>query len=192
MPRVLPRLLQAVARQNDESWSPFVLNRSCPKSLHKPVPPRPSFHPSRHPQSILLSPAETNPITSSRLYNRHKTLPPLPRLSRRVRQAPGQYDAPRSMSSEELKWWSNPYRTYSSLLAETHPTCSSQNACNSNPEMCPDRPLFAFWLAPFLVPVYFTLILLQTFSFAWARCTSHATCETPNKSPITPPLLKQR
>jgi hypothetical protein len=96
------------------------------------------------------------------------------------------------MSSEELEWWSNPYRAYTNILTDIHPTCSSQNACISNPEMCRDRPLFPFWSAHFLVPICSTLIPLQTFSFAWVRCTSRTTCETPTRSPATTPLLKQR
>jgi hypothetical protein len=110
MPRILPRLLEKIALQKNERWSPLTFPREWPKSLYKPVPPRPSFRPSHHPQSILLAPAETNPITSSRVYNRHKTLPPRPLLSRRVRAAPGQHDLPREMSDDELQWWSNPYR----------------------------------------------------------------------------------
>jgi len=145
MPRILPRLLERMGYFKDELWTPLVLPRATPKSLYKPVPPRPSFHPAHHPHSILLAPVETNPITSSRVYNRHKTLPPRTRLSRRIKPPPGQYDAPREMSKDELQWWSNPYRRYFHLSDPIHPTCSSQNAGISNPEVRRNWPLFTLW-----------------------------------------------
>jgi hypothetical protein len=112
MPRILPRLLEKIATQKDELWSPLSFPRQSPKSLYNIVPPRPSFHPSHYPRSILLADPETNPITSSRAYNRHKTLPPRPRLSRRVKSISSQYDSPRQMSDDEFQWWSNPYRMW--------------------------------------------------------------------------------
>lgn len=121
MPRILPRLLDKIAQRKDESWSPLKFPRKFQKSLYKPLPPRPSFHPSHHSKSILLDPAESNPITSSHLYNRHKTLPPVPYFSGHVKVSPG-HDLPRGMSDEELQWWSDPYRMCTHLLNDMVPT----------------------------------------------------------------------
>ncbi|RDB22835.1 hypothetical protein Hypma_010360 [Hypsizygus marmoreus] len=112
MPRILPRLLANIAHSNDlspEHWTKFTLPHQKRKSLHKPVPARPSFNPAHHKRSILLAPAKTNPIISSRAYVRHKTLPPRPRLPGRVKTTPGEYDRPRKMTDDELRWWSSPY-----------------------------------------------------------------------------------
>ncbi|KAF8076233.1 hypothetical protein FPV67DRAFT_1776787 [Lyophyllum atratum] len=110
MPRILPRLLTAIERSTEpSSWTPFVLPRRGRESLHKPVPPRPSFHPAHHTKSILLDQHETNPITSSRVYVRHKSLPPRPRLSRRVKHRKDSHDRPRAMTEHERQWWSSPY-----------------------------------------------------------------------------------
>ncbi|GLB33654.1 hypothetical protein LshimejAT787_0105380 [Lyophyllum shimeji] len=111
MPRILPRLLAQIERtaEQQSSWTPFVLPRRRPKSLHKPVPPRPSFHPVHYAKSILLGSPGTNPITSSRVYLRHKSLPPRPRLSRRVKTRKDCHDHPRAMTEQERQWWSSPY-----------------------------------------------------------------------------------
>jgi len=124
MPRILPRLLDKIARQGQvkkEKVDAFDVRafRYPRKSIHKPVPPRPSFHPSDHPQSILLAPA--NPVTNSQDYVQHKSFPPRLRVSKRVRVRPNEYDRPREMSDEERSWWASPYRMYVRVLLRVRP-----------------------------------------------------------------------
>ena len=114
MPRILPRLNAQVEKQaGHPKFFPFPKPKPK-KSLYRPLPPTPSFRPADHPTSILLAPA--NPITNSWNYKRHKTLPPVttPQPPRNSSQT----DNPREMTSEELGWWSNPYRTCLSLFFE--------------------------------------------------------------------------
>ncbi|KAF5388414.1 hypothetical protein D9615_000254 [Tricholomella constricta] len=108
MGRILPRLLARIPFE-PQSWSPFVLPRRKLKSLYRSVPPRPSFHPARHLKSILLREPDTNPITSSRTFLRHKTLPPLLHQPRRVKHPQHDHDRPRAMTEQERQWWSSPY-----------------------------------------------------------------------------------
>lgn len=117
MPRLLPRLLETIAETTATQKKSFPFDikalRNGKKSLYKPIPPRPSFHPSNHPRSILLAPSP-NPITNSWDYVRHKTLPPRVRLSKqgKSRSAPNGFDRPREMTEDERRWWSSPYRKY--------------------------------------------------------------------------------
>ena len=107
MPRILPRLNAQIEKQaSHPKFFPFPKPKRR-KSLYRPMPPIPSFHPADHPISILLAPE--NPITNSWSYKRHKTLPPTT-TSQSLRD-PSQTDNPRKMTSEEFRWWSNPYRT---------------------------------------------------------------------------------
>ncbi|KAG6887271.1 hypothetical protein C0992_013032 [Termitomyces sp. T32_za158] len=103
MVRVLPRLKQVPV-----SFEKFVLPRKCPRSLRRPVPPRPSFAAVDHVRSILLDDATTNPITNPRVYIRHKSLPPLPRRFDKTRE-PTEDDRPRAMSFDERRFASSPY-----------------------------------------------------------------------------------
>ncbi|KAF5369749.1 hypothetical protein D9758_001197 [Tetrapyrgos nigripes] len=110
MPRILPRLLsrlsQSQSPQKFDSSSLKTVKRPA-KSLRKPVPLPQSLNPADHSQSILLTPK--NQITSSRDYVQHKSLPPRVHVGKRAEAAAGSYDKSRSMSKEELKWWSSPY-----------------------------------------------------------------------------------
>ncbi|KAJ3715517.1 hypothetical protein C8R42DRAFT_681091 [Lentinula raphanica] len=113
MPRILPRLLKKLEETlSQEGFDDFNLNhyRFRGKSLWKPPPPNPypSFKPSDYPKSILLEPQ--NPITSSRDYNRRKTLPPRVYLPERAQKRKNDlFDSPRRMSEEERGWWASPY-----------------------------------------------------------------------------------
>ncbi|KAH0587302.1 hypothetical protein J132_09478 [Termitomyces sp. J132] len=111
MTRILPRLLGRLERTSQRvSLDRFVLPRRRPRSLYRSVPTPPSFQPAHHPKSILLYDPPTNPITSSRVYDRHKTLPPLPRRFDKPRpRKTTDEDGPRAMTLEERKFWSSPY-----------------------------------------------------------------------------------
>ncbi|KAJ4493211.1 hypothetical protein C8R41DRAFT_764845 [Lentinula lateritia] len=117
MPRILPRLLKKLKNSHiPETFDRFSLDkhRFRGKSLWKPLPPNPfpSFKPSDHGQSILLTPG--NPITSSRDYVRRKSLPPrvyIPENAqkRKKKNAYEVYDKPRRMTDGERDWWASPY-----------------------------------------------------------------------------------
>ncbi|KAJ3917465.1 hypothetical protein F5877DRAFT_44579 [Lentinula edodes] len=117
MPRILPRLLKKLKNShNPETFDRFSLDehRFRGKSLWKPLPPNPfpSFKPSDHGQSILLTPG--NPITSSRDYVRRKSLPPRVYIpengqKRKRKNAYEVYDKPRRMTDGERDWWASPY-----------------------------------------------------------------------------------
>ncbi|KAF4602264.1 hypothetical protein EYR40_005469 [Pleurotus pulmonarius] len=108
MPRILPRLRKVIIEgkesRTDTLW-PRRTNRK--KSLYKPIPPRPTFKVSDYKESILLTPG--NPVTNSRDYVRHKTIPPRLRLQRHVVPSSPMNDLPREMTKEERKWWADPY-----------------------------------------------------------------------------------
>ncbi|KAJ7591345.1 hypothetical protein C8J56DRAFT_781566 [Mycena floridula] len=109
MPRLIPRLVKKFSENPSQlqDFSKFE-RRLRVKSSYKPVPPAPSLKVSDHPVSILLS--SRNPITHSKDYLRHKTLPPVVKLRRGRRSLGGtENDAPREMTAEERTWWSNPY-----------------------------------------------------------------------------------
>ena len=106
MPRILPRLNALIEKQaSHPKFFPFP-KRKRRRSLYRPLPPIPSFHPADYPTSILLAPE--NPITNSWNYERHKTLPPA--ITPPSSWDSSHIDNPRGMTSEELQWWSNPYR----------------------------------------------------------------------------------
>lgn len=120
MPRILPRLLDALAKAE---LKPLPPNRTPPDafrrrkrvSLLKPLPPRPSFSPDGRTQSIVLD--DVSPIAHPREFQRHKAQPPKTRLAYnqterwRVKQGKEpEFDPPRLMTDEERKWYSNPYR----------------------------------------------------------------------------------
>ncbi|KAF5393935.1 hypothetical protein D9757_000161 [Collybiopsis confluens] len=110
MPRLLPRLISRLeASPPPSTFDPFSLDhiRFRGKSLRNPVPPTPSFHPSHYKQSILLSPG--NPVTSSRDYKHHKSLPPRVSLPKNAKSRKNANDHPRTMTREERGWWANPY-----------------------------------------------------------------------------------
>ena len=112
MPRILPRLNEQIKKQvNLPKYFPFPKPKRR-KSLYRPPRPIPSFHPADYPTSILLAPE--NPITSSWNYKRHKTLPPttISPATTPPSLDSSQTDNPRGMTSEEFRWWSNPYRSY--------------------------------------------------------------------------------
>ena len=113
MPRIIPRLNEQIKKQaNHPKFFPFPKHKRR-KTLYRPPRPIPSFHPADYPTSILLAPE--NPITSSWNYKLHKTLPPAttpPSLDL------NQTDNPRGMTSEEFRWWSNPYRACLFLFLE--------------------------------------------------------------------------
>ncbi|KAI0082554.1 hypothetical protein K474DRAFT_535434 [Panus rudis PR-1116 ss-1] len=111
MPRLLPRLLQALRDAtiipHESSASIPPIHRPKVKSKWRPTPPSPDFSARGRSRSILLEP---NPIINKRFYGRHKRLPPV------VRSGPGmkdayayQLDKPRRMTVQERLWHSDPY-----------------------------------------------------------------------------------
>lgn len=131
MPRILPRLNEQIKKQaNHPSFFPLPKPKRR-KSLYRPLPPIPSFHPADYPTSILLAPE--NPITTSWNYKRHKTLPPatVPPPTTSPSLDSSQTDNPRGMTSEEFRWWSNPYRACLScfLLGQLHSVNHLQFEC---------------------------------------------------------------
>ena len=119
MPRIIPRLNEQIKKQaNHPTFFPFPKPKRI-KSLYRPVSPIPSFHPADYPTSILLAPE--NPITTSWNYKRHKTLPPvtIPPATTPPSRDSSQTDDPRGMTSEEFRWWSNPYRACLSIFWAT-------------------------------------------------------------------------
>lgn len=122
MPRIIPRLKEQIKKQvNLPTYFPFPKPKRK-KSLYRPPRPIPSFRPSDYPTSILLAP--DNPITSSWDYKRHKTLPPAiipPSLDS------SQIDKPRVMTSDEFRWWSNPYRAFLFFFGHLHPFSRSSS-----------------------------------------------------------------
>ncbi|EDR12502.1 uncharacterized protein LACBIDRAFT_311975 [Laccaria bicolor S238N-H82] len=110
MPRILPRLIDKISQQAQHQKNfPFYGPPRRPKSLHRPLPPRPSFNPAHHPRSILLDTGPDNPITSSQSYLYHKTLPPRVFIPQNANTRQGETDSPRTMTAEERRWWANPY-----------------------------------------------------------------------------------
>ena len=115
MPRLLPRLLKALQQTQLKHVRTQDVGSRKRKSLYRPAPASPSFHPGGRTRSILL---DENPMTDKRVFARHKRLPP------RVRIGPrpvilDEYDVPREMTTEEREWWSSPYRTSTGSFAPT-------------------------------------------------------------------------
>ncbi|KAF8165180.1 hypothetical protein B0H34DRAFT_226919 [Crassisporium funariophilum] len=105
MPRLLPRLIRELEKQKSQhSFFPFP-KRKRRRSLYRPPQLIPSFNPSSHDRSILLTP--NNPVTNSHDYVYHKSLPPT--TQRPTLGDTSQVDAPRRMTADEYKWWANPY-----------------------------------------------------------------------------------
>lgn len=120
MPRLAPRLLKAIIKDADKpKFFPFSKPFKRRKSLHDPSQLReaPSFHFLNHERSILLSDSYPNPITESRAYELHKTLPPVVFLPKGAKSREGETDKPREMTEQERKWWSSPYRELYRLRA---------------------------------------------------------------------------
>lgn len=135
MPRLLPRLIDKISQQaHHQKNFPYYKPPRRPKSLHRPLPPRPSFHPAHHPRSILLDTAPDNPITSSRSYLYHKTLPPRVSIPQNANTRQGETDSPRTMTAEELRWWANPYRAY--VSSSSYSISSDWVQSESSPRPC--------------------------------------------------------
>ncbi|KAF6762848.1 hypothetical protein DFP72DRAFT_1164714 [Ephemerocybe angulata] len=111
MPRLAARLVKAV--QDSKGKGPFLpFPKHKPrKSLHDPFQPleSPSFNFRNHERSILLHDPECNPITHSRAYEYHKSLPPIVNLPKGAKAIQEEKDKPREMSKNERQWWSSPY-----------------------------------------------------------------------------------
>uniref|UniRef100_A0A8H8CLV2 Uncharacterized protein n=1 Tax=Psilocybe cubensis TaxID=181762 RepID=A0A8H8CLV2_PSICU len=107
MPRILPRLLKKIESQaHKQKFFKFSLPRKrIRKSLYKPPLQAPSFQPSHHARSILLTPL--NPITNAKDYVKHKRIPPS--LNKPGKVDPNDVDPARQMSKDEMRWWANPY-----------------------------------------------------------------------------------
>ncbi|KAF8842224.1 hypothetical protein BDN67DRAFT_947884, partial [Paxillus ammoniavirescens] len=112
MPRLLPRLLKTLKETPLTDHRPRHVDRSQNiysskrKSLYRPSPTSPpSFNPAGRTHSILL---DANPVTEKRVFTRHKSLPPIVRVTS-TRVAHERHDAPREMTVEEREWWSSPY-----------------------------------------------------------------------------------
>lgn len=109
MPRLIPRLLKAIARGEHERGGysgPLVtLKRPRVPSLWRPTKSTYNFRPGQ--QSLLLEPE--NPIIERRLYERHKKLPPYLRPKGRRNVVETEVDTPREMNEQERTWWASPY-----------------------------------------------------------------------------------
>lgn len=118
MPRLAPRLVKAILKDADKpKFLPFSKPPKRRKSLHDPKQLRgaPQFNFKSHERSILLSASGPNPITESRAYELHKTLPPVVFLPKGAKSREGETDKPREMTEQERKWYSSPYCTLSVL-----------------------------------------------------------------------------
>lgn len=108
MPRLIPRLLEKIAKQSDRekfSFPPALRRSRAKKSLYQPLLPKPSYSPKDYEQSILLKPG--NPV-SNKNYVRHKTL--APQQYGHPTPKPEEVDPVRVMNDSEYDWWANPYR----------------------------------------------------------------------------------
>ncbi|KAJ3550632.1 hypothetical protein NMY22_g351 [Coprinellus aureogranulatus] len=130
MPRLAPRLVKIILKEADE---PRFLAFSKPfkrrKSLHDPLQllEAPAVHFKNHERSILLSDSVPNPITNSRAYELHKSLPPVVFLPKGAKSKEGEADKPREMTEQERKWWSSPYCGFSMFV--TRHRCSDIFKC---------------------------------------------------------------
>ncbi|PFH52529.1 hypothetical protein AMATHDRAFT_1936 [Amanita thiersii Skay4041] len=112
MPRLLPRLIRKTSQQvHLQKLYPLSVHAIRPSkaSLRRPSLPAPFFHPAHHKQSLLLSSTPSNPITASRDYIQHKSLPPRAYIPERAKARANGYDRPRQMNANERRWWANPY-----------------------------------------------------------------------------------
>ncbi|KAL4075977.1 hypothetical protein J3A83DRAFT_4125599 [Scleroderma citrinum] len=110
MPRLLPRLIETLKGAPLAELRPRPLDKGGHvtkrrTSLYRPVPDRPSFDAVGRTQSILLD--DASPVTNSRVYVRHKTIPP--RVHAATSDASRDLDSPREMTAQEREWWSSPY-----------------------------------------------------------------------------------
>ena len=115
MPRLAPRLVKTILKDaNKPKFFPFSKPVKRRKSLHDPKQLReaPPFNFKNYEQSILLSASGPNPITESRAYESHKTLPPVVFLPKGAKAKEGEADKPREMTEQERKWYSSPYRAF--------------------------------------------------------------------------------
>lgn len=112
MPRLISRLLKRLEDvPGSRKQSPEKpIRRKRIVSLHGPLVPPPSLSAVNRTQSILLD--HVNPIINPDVYTRHKSLPPKVFHNTRQRVIADEVDQPRSMTNEELKWWSSPYCKY--------------------------------------------------------------------------------
>jgi hypothetical protein len=116
MPRLIPRLLKAIARGEHLSGKysgPLVSSRPRQRpSLWRPTKTSYDFTLGTRTRSFLLN--EENPVIAPDLYRRHKKLPPSLQLKDMSSKTPAGDEA-REMSEEERSWWASPYRACSLL-----------------------------------------------------------------------------
>jgi len=158
MPRLLSQLLKKFPLSKPLKHERFDIGkiRKRKVSLHKPLPPRPSFDPANYERSILFSP--DNPIVSSWDHTYHKSLPPYPRNIRRVRRqryAQPVSDQGRVMTPEERTWWSDPYCEYRIQAIHGDKKGLNQLSCSAYAIFaftpgCNLVYTLTFWLAPIL------------------------------------------
>ncbi|KAH6915227.1 hypothetical protein BKA70DRAFT_569930 [Coprinopsis sp. MPI-PUGE-AT-0042] len=113
MPRILKRLVEQVQKDaSPTKYFPLANKSERPKSLHEPkaaLLPRPTLRPAGYSKSILLDDPSTNIVTRSRIYSRHKSLPPRVNVPHNAQPRKGESDVAREMTEEERRWWTNPY-----------------------------------------------------------------------------------
>ncbi|KAI0693568.1 hypothetical protein BC835DRAFT_1275717 [Cytidiella melzeri] len=120
MPRLIPRLLQALARSpSTRSHSPRVCSsRRTTRTTISPPPLASAtalLSPHRRTRSVLLE--DVNPITHKDAFRRQRTLEPrvhVPSVAKRKSKAETSEDESmgeqrRVMTAEEYEWWANPY-----------------------------------------------------------------------------------
>ena len=142
MRQLIPRLLRRLNEKSaaGETIRPLRPPAKGAKSLRRSLPPPPVL--SGRSRSILLD--DINPITTPKLYRRHKSLPPQVRLpdshkARTVsRDGTVEDDVRREMTAEEREWFANPYRmlhSFTSLSVRPATNCRSSDAINADTQM---------------------------------------------------------
>ncbi|KAH9482834.1 hypothetical protein JR316_0004934 [Psilocybe cubensis] len=136
MPRILPRLLKKIESQaHKQKFFKFSLPRKrIRKSLYKPPLQAPSFQPSHHARSILLTPL--NPITNAKDYVKHKRIPPS--LNKPGKVDPNDVDPARQMSKDEMRWWANPYHMLIRLTGMRIPSSNPHRDKRNQAKLVPD------------------------------------------------------
>ena len=115
MPRILPRLLEALKKSSSQPQIRPLrhpgLKPKLPKSLWRADVPQFPWSRERV-ASVLLD--EANPVMHQDTYTKHKMLPPLVHLPpQQGGNLVPESDRPRAMTAEERGWFASPYRTSS-------------------------------------------------------------------------------
>lgn len=136
MPRILPRLLEALARKplGPEIYhGPLTQPHQRRRSLWKPHKPTPSFSISNRSHSILLDLSDSSSYREE--FARHKTLPPMVKFTNVRKSMVVDSDHSREMTEQERSWWSSPYRKRSENW-QNGTLLQSQSQLECCPHLC--------------------------------------------------------